>query len=65
MAIEQQDFTIKQKNKINQFMDELKQLKEFVLNCEKYNNCNEKIYNDTKNRIKLLEKVTTTTQWYL
>lgn len=65
MAIEQQDFNIKHKVKINQNNEELRMLKKYIYNCEKSNNCNESIYTDIKNRIKLLEKVSTTTQWYL
>lgn len=65
MAIEQQDFNIKHKVKINQNNEELRMLKKYIYNCEKINNCNESIYTDIKNRIKLLEKVSTTTQWYL
>jgi hypothetical protein len=65
MAIEQQDFNIKHKVKLNENNTELKMLKKYIYDCEKNYNCNDSIYTDIKNRIKLLEKVSTTTQWYL
>lgn len=55
MVMENRDFQIKHKSKLNEILEQIKQYKKFLDDCNKTNNCDEKICKTIQERLNVLE----------